>query len=56
MTVKQVKDAVQKELDRPGQLLGYRAMQKKVRQEHNFNVPRGLAHAVMAELDREHLE
>jgi hypothetical protein len=31
-------------------------MQKKVRQEHNFNVPRDLVHAVMVDLDPEGLE
>ncbi|XP_028412126.1 uncharacterized protein LOC114534852 [Dendronephthya gigantea] len=56
VTVDQVKEAVQKELNGPGQLLGYRAMQKKVRQEHNLNVPRDLVHAVMGELDPEGLE
>jgi hypothetical protein len=56
VTVDQVKDAVQKELNGPGQLLGYRAMQKKVRQEHNLNVPRDLVHAVMVDLDPEGLE
>jgi 3-methyladenine DNA glycosylase Mpg len=56
VTVDQVKEAVQKELNGPGQLLGYRAMQKKVRQEHNLNVPRGLVHAVMVDLDPEGLE
>jgi len=34
VTVDQVKDAVQKELDGPGILLRYRAMQQKVRQKH----------------------
>ena len=56
VTVDQVKDAVQKELNGPGQPLGYRAMQKKVRQEHNLNVPRDLVHAVMVDLDPEGLE
>jgi hypothetical protein len=56
VTVDQVKNAVQKELEGPGQLLGYRAMYKKVRQEHNLNVPRDLIHAVMVELDPEDLQ
>ena len=50
--VYQVKRAVQKELEGPAQLLGYRAMHKKVRQEHNLN----LVHAVMVELDPEGLQ
>ena len=56
MTVDQVKSAVQKELDGPGQLLGYQAIHKKVRQVHNLNVPRNLVHAVMTELDPEGLQ
>lgn len=56
VTVDQVKNAVQKELEGPGQLLGYRAMHKKVRQEHSLNVPRDLVHAVMVELHPEGLQ
>ena len=56
VTVDNVKEAVAKELDGPGKLLGYRAMQKKVRQEHGLNVTRGLVHAVMTDLDPEGLE
>ena len=51
MSVEEVRDAVQKELDGPGKLLGYRAMYQKVRQEHNLNVPHDLVHALMYELD-----
>ncbi len=39
ISVEQIQDAVRKELDGPGQLLGYRAMQNKLRQEHGLNVP-----------------
>ena len=49
-------DAVKKELDGPGMLLGYRAMNHKLRTEHNVQVPRHLVHNVMAELDPEGLE
>ena len=49
-------DAVKKELDGPGRLLGYRAMKHKLRTEHNVQVPRHLVHNVMAELDPERLE
>ena len=49
-------DAVKKELDGPGRLLGYRAMNHKLRTEHNVQVPRHLVHNVMAELDPEGLE
>ena len=55
ITVEDVEDAVQKELDGPGQLFGYRAMQNKLRQEHGLNVPRDLVHDVMYELDEEGL-
>ena len=44
------------ELDGPGKLLGYRAMQKKIRQRYELNVPRDLVHAVIYDLDSESLE
>ena len=56
ISVDEVKDAVAQELRGPGKLLGYRAMQKKVRQEHGLNVPRDLVHAVMYDLDPEGIE
>ena len=34
--VEDVVDAMQKELNGPGALLGYRAMHKKIRQQHNI--------------------
>ena len=49
-------DAVKKGLDGPGRLLGYRAMNHKLRTEHNVQVPLHLVHNVMAELDPEGLE
>ena len=55
VTVEDVKQAVAEELDGPGNLLGYRAMQKKIRQENDLNVPRDLVHAVMYDLDPEGL-
>jgi len=51
--VKDVKQAVAEELDGPGKLLGYRAMQKKIRQQYDLNVPRELVHAVMYDLHPE---
>ena len=51
-----VADAVHKELEGPGKLLGYRAMNQKLRTEHNVQVPRHLVYNVMAELDPEGLE
>ena len=43
-------------MDGPGKLQGYWPMQKKIRQEHELNVPRDLVHAVMYDLDPEGLE
>ena len=51
-----VKSAVKKELQGPGKLLGYRAMQQKVRELHGLNVPRDLVYAVMGEADPQGLE
>ena len=36
LTVMEVKDAVLQEVDGPGKLLGYRAMQNKIRQKYGF--------------------
>ena len=54
--VAEVQQAVAKELDGPGKLLGYRAMHKKVRQVHQLNVPRKLVNEVMFDLDPEGLQ
>ena len=51
-----VSDAVQKELEGPGQLLGYTAMNQKLRTEHNVQVPRHLVYNMIAELNPEGLE
>ena len=51
-----IRRAVVTELDGPGVLLEYRAMQKKLRKVHKLNVPRELVHNVMYELDPEGLE
>ena len=51
-----VSDAVQKELEGPGRLLGYRALNQKLRTEHNVQVPRHLVYNMIAELDPEGLE
>ena len=56
VSVEEVKDAVQEELEGPGALLGYRAMQKKIRQEHFLNVPRHLVHDVIFDLDPDGLD
>ena len=54
--VEDVQQAVAKELDGPGKLLGYPATHKKVRQVHHLNVPRKLVNEVMYDLDPEGLE
>ena len=56
VTFEEVKSAVRKELDGPGELLGYRTMHNKIRQEYLLNVSRNLVHAVMFDLDPEGLE
>ena len=48
--------AVQKELQGPGKLLGYQAMNQKLRTEHNVKVPRHLVHNMMRQLDPEGIE
>lgn len=55
VSVEEVKEAVEKEIDGPGQLLGYRAMYNKIRQKYHLNVPRNLVHAVMFDVDPEGL-
>ena len=49
--VDEVEEAVKKELEGPGQLLGYRSLHKKLRQVHDLNVPRDLVYAVMYNVD-----
>ena len=51
-----VETAVREETEGPGQLLGYRAMHKKLREQHNLAVPRGLVYDVMTLVDPEGLE
>ena len=55
VSLEEVQDAVRKELDGPGKLAGYRAMQNRLRQEHDLLVSRDLLHAVMFDLDEEGL-
>ena len=54
--VEELRTAVANELKGPGKLLGYRAMHKKIRQEHGLNATRDQVYAVMADLDPEGLE
>lgn len=55
VTVEEVKDAVTKELEGPGKLLGYRALYKKIRQEYNLQVTRDAVYNAMYDLDPEGL-
>ena len=54
--VGEVKEAVKKELDGPGSLLGYRALHNQIREVHELNVPRNLVYDVLADLDPQGLE
>ena len=51
-----VKAAVENELKGSGKLLGYRAMHRRIRQEHGINVTRDQVYNVMSDLDPEGLE
>ena len=51
-----VQEAVREELDGPGSLLGYRAMNQKLRIQHDIKVPRHLVHAVLGAEDPEGVE
>ena len=54
--LKEVEAALQSELQGPGQLLGYRSMQRKIREQHQPAVPRNLVYDLMTELDPDGLE
>ena len=56
VTVDEVIHAVETELKGPGRLVGYRAMHKKIRQEHGLNVTRDQVYDVMYELCPEGFE
>ena len=47
VTIGQLQTAVRNEVEGPGQLLGYRALHKKIRQVHDLKVPRDLVYAAM---------
>ena len=55
LIVAEVEEAVCAENDSPGQLLGYRAIQKKIRQ-HQLAVPRALVYDALTKVDPEGLE
>ena len=54
--VDQLKQVVSMEMEGPGRLLGYRALQQKVREVHGLNVPRDLVYAMMMEINPAGLE
>lgn len=54
--IEDVRNAVTIELDGPGRLLGYRAMQRKIREQHGLAVPRVLVYDVMTDINPEGLE
>ena len=51
VSVEDVKEAVRKELEGPGKLLGYRSMHKKIRQKYDLLVTRDQVYDVMSDLD-----
>ena len=48
--------AIQTELNGPGKLLGYRALNQKLRIQHAVKVPRHLVHNVLTDLDQDGLD
>ena len=48
--------AVEDNIEGPGQHFGYRAMHKKIREEYGLNVTRDQVYNVMYEMDLEGLE
>ena len=55
-SIEDVKKAVQEEMEVPRQYLGYRAMQRKLREQHKLAVPRNLVYDVMGMVDPEGLK
>ena len=51
VAVDEVEEAITQEIEGPGRIPGYRAMQEKLRQVYNLRVPRDLVHAVMYNMD-----
>ncbi|XP_020908948.1 uncharacterized protein LOC110246907 [Exaiptasia diaphana] len=54
--VNELKEVVKTEMEGPGNLLGYRALQQKIREVHGLNVPRDLVYAMMMEVNPEGLK
>ena len=51
-----VQAAVQKELNGPGKRLGYRALNQKMRMQHEVQVPRNLVHKMLQNEEPDGLE
>ena len=51
MDIDDVREAVEKEMNSPGSLLGYRALHQKIREVHGLSVPRNLVYAMMTEVN-----
>ena len=49
----QVRQCIQRELDGSGQLLGYRAMWRRLRSKYNINVRRVMGQSLLKEMDPE---
>ena len=56
ISVEDIDAAFRQEQDGPGQLLGYRAVHKVIREKHKLAVPRGLVYDVMANVDPDGLD
>ena len=52
VSVDRVKDAVRKELQGPGKLLGYRAMHQKIRHCYDLAVPRDLIYVMFEQFEQ----
>jgi hypothetical protein len=55
-SIDDVENVIREEMEGPGQLLGYRAMHYKIREQHHLCVPRNLVYDVMTLVDPEGLE
>ena len=56
VTEEKLRGAVKEELEGPSKFLGYRAVNYKIRQEHNLKFPRRIVHAMMFDIDPEGLQ
>ena len=54
--LQEIEAAVRNEIEGPGQLLGYRAMHKNIREQHQLAVPRDSMYDVMTMVNPERLE